>query len=156
LERKNFLKEKVPEKHCQNNVWIVKPEAQNQGRGIELFRQLKDIESFLAAKPVSSSWIVQKCIERPLLYYGRKFDVRMWVLVTPQFDVFYYRKAYMRTSSYEYNSLKLQQVVQLTNNCFQKKTEQYQKFEDGNTLPLSKLQEFLDESETYRQYAVDV
>jgi hypothetical protein len=28
----------------------------------------------------------------------------------------------MRTSSYEYNALKLQQVVQLTNNCFQKKT----------------------------------
>lgn len=67
------------------------------------------------------------------------------MLVTPQFDVYYYRKAYMRTSSYEYNSLRLQQVVQLTNNCFQKKTEQYQKYEDGNTLPLSKLQEFLDQ-----------
>lgn len=133
-------------------MWIVKPEAMNQGRGIELFRSLKDIESFLAAKPVNSNWyfnvwlrIVQKCIERPLLYFGRKFDIRMWVLVTPQFDIYYYKKAYMRTSSYEYNPNKLEQVVQLTNNCFQKKTDQYQKFEDGNTLPMARLAEFLSE-----------
>lgn len=28
----------------------------NQGRGIELFRSVKDIESFLATKPVNSNW----------------------------------------------------------------------------------------------------
>ena len=36
-------KERVPAKHCEENIWIVKPEGLNQGRGIEVFRQLKDI-----------------------------------------------------------------------------------------------------------------
>lgn len=62
----------------------------------------------------------------------------------------------MRTSSYEYDPTRLQQVVQLTNNCFQKKTEDYQRFESGNTLPLERLQDFLDEHEKYKEYKVDV
>jgi hypothetical protein len=28
------LAENLPEKHCKNNQWILKPAAMNQGRGI--------------------------------------------------------------------------------------------------------------------------
>jgi len=27
----NFFKEKIPQKHCLNNIWLVKPAAMNQG-----------------------------------------------------------------------------------------------------------------------------
>ena len=41
LEMKNYIKEKMPQKHCENNVWYIKPESANQGRGITLTNSLK-------------------------------------------------------------------------------------------------------------------
>ena len=39
--------EREPVKHCSENLWIVKPAALNQGRGIEVFRKLRDITEFI-------------------------------------------------------------------------------------------------------------
>jgi len=39
--------ERTPLKHCTDNMWIVKPAALNQGRGIEVFRNLRDITEFI-------------------------------------------------------------------------------------------------------------
>jgi tubulin monoglycylase TTLL3/8 len=80
-------------------MWLVKPANLNQGRGIEIFRTLKQILTFLGSKPLNSLWVVQKYIEKPLLYYGRKFDIRVWVIVTGRNEIYFYRKVYIRTSS---------------------------------------------------------
>jgi hypothetical protein len=48
----------------------------------------------------SSSFVIQKYMEKPLLFSGRKFDIRMWVLFTHEFKVFLFRQGYLRTSSY--------------------------------------------------------
>ena len=47
-------------------MWLVKPANLNQGKGIEVFKVLKDILDFLAKKPLNSYWVVQKYIEKPL------------------------------------------------------------------------------------------
>jgi len=40
----------------------------NRGRGIGIFSTLKGIKEFLAGKTKNREWIMQKYIERPLLY----------------------------------------------------------------------------------------
>ena len=50
IARGGSNKERVPVKHCQQNMWLVKPASLNQGRGIELFRNLRDINEFIFNK----------------------------------------------------------------------------------------------------------
>jgi len=97
-------------------MWVVKPAALNQGRGIEVFRNLRDITEFIYQKNQKESfWVVQKYIEKPFLYKTRKFDIRMWALVTEDFRIFVYRQGYLRTSSSEYDTNNRSNQVHLTN-----------------------------------------
>lgn len=43
-------------------------------------RELKEINSHNVIR--SNSFVVQKYMEKPMLANGRKFDIRMWVLVS--------------------------------------------------------------------------
>jgi len=146
IAKKQFTKEHIPEKHCQENLWLIKPANMNQGRGIEIFNSLKDIQSFISTQTANSFWVAQKYIEKPLLYYGRKFDIRVWVLVTAKMEVFFYRTPYMRTSSNEYVTDAFDNYIHLTNNCLQKHGDNFGRFESGNTLPLSSLQGYIDDA----------
>jgi hypothetical protein len=47
LTRGGSNKERVPNKHCTENMWLVKPAAMNQGRGIEIFKNVRDIHEFI-------------------------------------------------------------------------------------------------------------
>lgn len=70
-EDQNVLKEnweKFP-------VWIIKPSASSRGRGIHLLTS-KDNE------PPTEAGVVQEYISRPLLITKRKFDIRLYVLIT--------------------------------------------------------------------------
>ncbi len=39
----------------------------------------------------TSIMLLQKYIENPLLYYGRKFDIRVWVLINHLYDVYAFK-----------------------------------------------------------------
>ncbi|CAE7727712.1 TTLL5 [Symbiodinium sp. CCMP2456] len=56
-------------------LWIVKPSASSQGRGIFLLRNLVEL-------PTKESVVVSRYVEKPLLIQGLKFDLRIYVLVT--------------------------------------------------------------------------
>jgi tubulin--tyrosine ligase/tubulin polyglutamylase TTLL9 len=43
--------------------------------------------------------IFQKYIANPLLYDGRKFDFRVWVLVDHQLNYYLFKEGYLRLSS---------------------------------------------------------
>jgi len=116
-------------------MWLVKPAALNQGRGIEVFKKLRDIIEFIFEKQQKEAfWVVQKYIERPFLYKERKFDLRIWAVVTEDFRIYVYKEGYVRTSSTGYDLNNKNNFVHLTNQCLQVKDESYGTFEEGNTL----------------------
>ena len=72
----------------------------------------------------STNFVIQKLIERPLLFKQRKFDIRVWVILN-SFDgnIYMYKESYVRTSSKKYEeynpniSNEEQIFMQLTNNA---------------------------------------
>lgn len=145
------------------NLWILKVTGFNRGRGVTMFNSMEKLKSLIkyysgdattiapkedsvqgmlmAVK--SRTFVIQKYIERPLLIHGRKFDIRVWVLVTHEMKVYFFKEGYIRTSSAEY-SLHSQDIdklnVHLTNNAVQKFYKQYGEFEDGNQLSFKDFQ----------------
>jgi hypothetical protein len=132
--------EKIPWKHFEENLWIVKPAYSNQGRGILVSSKIQEIKDYLSGWKDSSQFIIQKYLERPFLYKKRKFDIRILSVVTQEGELFVYQTGYMRTSSYLYTlEDQKNKFIHLTNNCLQVLDQQYSAFEEGNTLPLSQM-----------------
>jgi tubulin---tyrosine ligase len=83
------------------------------------------------------TYIAQEYISRPLLYYGRKFDIRHYMLVTSvngRMKGYWYKDGYLRTSSYPFDITSENMYVHLTNDAIQKKSEAYEKHELGNKV----------------------
>ena len=49
------------------------------------------------------SFIIQKYIEAPLLFKDRKFDIRIWALISHDQSLYLFKEAYVRTSSETYD-----------------------------------------------------
>ena len=88
---------------------------------------------------------MQKYIERPLLYKGRKFDIRILALIDDKKDLYVYKPCYLRTTSTKYSLKNQSKFIHLTNNCFQMKSDNYEQFEEGNQIPYANFMEYLDQ-----------
>ena len=83
---------------------------------------LKEVEARVK-EASSDTVIVQKYIEKPLLVYKRKFDIRVFGLMTCVGGVlrgYFYEEGYLRTSSKEFSLKTLaNRYVHLTNDAIQ-------------------------------------
>lgn len=55
---------------------------------------------------MKKTFIVQKYMEKPLLYNKRKFDIRCYILMTSinnKFKAYWYQEGYIRTSCKEFS-----------------------------------------------------
>jgi len=81
---------------------------------------------------------VQAYLDRPLLYHGRKFDLRHYMLITTLYGkmrAYWYSEGYVRTSSAPFDLDDLgNDLIHLTNDAIQKHGEDYGRFEEGNKL----------------------
>ena len=108
-------------------LWIVKPNASSQGKGIYLIDDVNDID-------LDESWIISKYIPNPLLINGHKFDLRIYVLVT-SFDplrVYVYKEGLTRFATEEYttSTTKRSRYIHLTNYSLNKKNPNWRTNED--------------------------
>jgi len=72
------------EKHLQKypkRLYIAKPTSGSHGDGITLVRSIKDLPISKYATNVKDM-VIQEYIDRPLLIDGKKFDLRLYVLIS--------------------------------------------------------------------------
>jgi tubulin polyglutamylase TTLL9 len=145
-------------KRQPGSTWIMKPAGKSQGKGIFLFRKLKDItewkkEDYFRSFPQEDkgdkeppeTYVVQKYIDNPLLIAGRKFDTRMYVLVTSYspLKAWTHREGFARFSNTRYSMSSIEDAyVHLTNVAIQKTAPDYDS-EKGCKWSLFELRRYL-------------
>jgi tubulin polyglutamylase TTLL1 len=80
----------------------------------------------------NKSLIVQQYMINPLLYNGRKFDIRTYMLVSinnKTLRAYWYQDGYVRTSSYVWKLNDFaDSFIHLTNDAIQKNSDNYGKY----------------------------
>ena len=99
--------------------------------------------------------IIQKYIEKPLLYRGRKSDIRIWVLLTQNMKVYVFKEGHLKTCSVEFNINSNNAFTHITNYSFQKYNDNFQRFEKGNEVPFFEFQKFIDEKYRDKNYKLN-
>uniref|UniRef100_A0A1A8TZ80 Tubulin--tyrosine ligase n=1 Tax=Nothobranchius furzeri TaxID=105023 RepID=A0A1A8TZ80_NOTFU len=136
-EREVFLASYHAKKESgEGTVWIAKSSAGAKGAGILISHDATRLLEYIDNQ--GQVHVIQKYLEKPLLLEPghRKFDIRSWVLVDHQYNIYLYREGVLRTSSEPYNSSDLQDMTShLTNHCIQKEHSQnYGQYEEGNEM----------------------
>lgn len=95
--------------------------------------------------------MIQKYVERPFLIQNRKFDIRVWVLLTQNHNLYFFKEGYIRTSAEEFQLKDIHNYfIHLTNNAIQKNSSSYGMFENGNQLSFKSLAEIIGGEQTER------
>lgn len=78
--------------------WILKPKNAARGKGIQLVKDPADV-------PMESSWMVQEYLENPHTMHGRKYVLRLYVLVSSvsPFRVYLYHQGFAKLASMPYD-----------------------------------------------------
>ena len=141
------------------NLWLIKAINLNRGMGIKVENDLDKIEKEIIEindnlkmeisnkkKRKCKCILIQKYIEKPLLYQGRKFDIRLWVLFigNKPDNVYIFKEGHLKATcgNYDLNSKDI--YVHLTNYSIQKYNSDFSKIEIGNEIPFKDLQKDLD------------
>ena len=90
---------KFAKKFKQGDLWIMKPGRGSRGRGVKVIDDLSGVT-------YSEPFLVQRYISNPYLYFGKKFDLRVYVLVTSfnPLEAFLYKEGLVRIASKSYHT----------------------------------------------------
>ncbi|XP_033626314.1 tubulin--tyrosine ligase-like [Asterias rubens] len=131
----------------EGSVWIAKSSAGAKGEGILIATSPEELIEFVDNQ--RQSHVIQKYIEDPLLLTdSRKFDIRCWVLLDHEYNIFLMKEGVLRTSSEPYDADDLTNTTShLTNHCIQEaQSQNYGKYEEGNEMFFAEFNRFLQET----------
>nr|XP_040143668.1 inactive polyglycylase TTLL10 [Ictidomys tridecemlineatus]XP_040143669.1 inactive polyglycylase TTLL10 [Ictidomys tridecemlineatus] len=144
----------------ETQIWICKPTASNQGKGIFLIRSQEEVNA-LQAKAQSmeddsiyrkmpfrapQARVVQRYIQNPLLLDGKKFDVRSYLLIAcavPYMVFFGHGYARLTLSLYDPHSSDLS--GHLTNQFMQKKSPLYVLLKEDTVWSMDHLNSYIND-----------
>ena len=118
-------------------LWIMKPIGRAQGKGIFMVYKLSQITKWLAEREKSGAenicidnYVAQRYISNPYCVGGRKFDMRLYVLVLSYrpLRAYLYREGFARFTAARYTCDKESlgdEMVHLTNHAVQKRDANY-------------------------------
>nr|XP_048273512.1 inactive polyglycylase TTLL10 isoform X4 [Myodes glareolus] len=144
----------------ETQIWICKPTASNQGKGIFLIRSQEEAAA-LQAKTQSieddpiyrkmpfrapQARVVQRYIQNPLLLDGKKFDVRSYLLIacTMPYMVFF-GHGYARLTLRLYDPHSSDLSGHLTNQFMQKKSPLYMLLKEGTVWSMEHLNRYIND-----------
>ena len=120
-----------------DEMWIMKPNARAQGKGIFLVNKLTQLKKWANNSKLpfqqlnlKETYVCSKYIDKPLLVGGKKFDLRLYVLVTSfrPLRVWHHSSGFARfcTEKYTPDVAELDNMmIHLTNVAIQKNGEDY-------------------------------
>ncbi|KAH0570419.1 Tubulin tyrosine ligase [Spironucleus salmonicida] len=113
---------------------IMKPAGRSQGKGIHIVRNIQQYRVF-QQEHQQELYIASKYIDNPLLIQNKKFDMRIYVLVTSfrPITAYIYQQAFCRFCSSVYDKENDELTSHLTNVAVN------QKFDSGTKLSLENL-----------------
>ena len=100
-------------KRNKKQLWIMKPKASSQGKGIQVISSFDEVP-----RGTGASCIVQQYIHNPLLIDGYKWDLRIYVAVTSinPLRIYVYEEGLARFASEKYDTSDLKNIYShLTN-----------------------------------------
>ena len=102
--------------------------------------------------------ILQKYLEKPLLYQGRKFDIRIWVMIITnrENEIFIFKEGHLKATSLKYNPDSNDLFVHLTNYSVQKYHSNFSEIEIGNEIPFDDFQYELDRNHSKKNFKKDI
>jgi hypothetical protein len=143
--------------------WIVKPGyGTDGGKGINM--AYEELELVLQCQEIfkqmreQSSIVVQNYMRYPLLYDGRKFDVRVYALVVRSFkktNVYWYREGYLNLSSFPYNpDDRGNPLMHITSEKIQRmEPASFGHHEPLNRVYFNDAEKYFDKQEEFREQA---
>ena len=154
-----------------NNMWIIKPINLNRGRFIQVLndtdkiveylqkiQEMKIIEGDNNNNCKCEHIILQKYLEKPLLYQGRKFDIRIWILLIggQESNVYIFKQGHLKATCNEFDINSSSPFIHLTNYSVQKHNVDFSKKEIGNEISYKDFQDELDKKNTGKSFIRDI
>ncbi|XP_072587034.1 inactive polyglycylase TTLL10 isoform X9 [Vulpes vulpes] len=144
----------------ENQIWICKPTASNQGKGIFLLRNQEEVAALqVKAQSIEDdpiyrkmpfrapqARVAQRYIQNPLLLDGKKFDVRSYLLIAcamPYMVFFGHGYARLTLSLYDPHSSDLS--GHLTNQFMQKKSPLYVLLKEDTVWSMDRLNRHIND-----------
>ncbi|KAL1495715.1 hypothetical protein AB1Y20_016578 [Prymnesium parvum] len=140
-------------KRTPSSVWIMKPTSKSQGKGIFLISRLAQVKRWASSRTAQQlggkdAYVISRYISDPLLIGGKKFDLRIYVLVLNYrpLKVYIFKKGFARFTTINYTndfSEMDNELVHLTNVAIQKHADGYSATHGGK-WSLKNLRQYLE------------